>query len=658
MGFQTPRLDDRSFADLVEEARRRISLYTPEWTDHNLSDPGITLIELYAWMTDIILYRLNRVPDKHYIKFMELLGMRLREAEPARAPLTFWLSAPQEDKLTIPIGTAVSTTRTETDPVIVFSTDFDLDIHVPIMTQVMTSSSAPGGGRQFKLHPVNRVESGGQGFAIFPSSPPQPGDALYIGFEQDMSRHIIGLDMLVDTAEGAGVDPTNPPYVWEVMSRDDESGWTVAETDQDSTLSFNVDGIIRLHLPQMARGTRNDQTAYWLRCRLDPQPNVRSYNVSPQIKRLTVASWGGTVDATNVTRVRNEILGRSDGTPGQRFYLEHTPVAPRLPGENLLIRIDENREEQWTEVSDFASSKAEDRHYTIDSSSGEVRLGPALPQRDGGVQRFGQIVPQGAMLVMRGYRSGGGVIGNVAARTLNELKTSLPYVARVMNRQASYGGLDAESLESAKLRVPGHLRSLNRAVTARDFEYLTLEAAPGKISRAYCLQSPLTRPGEIKVLVIPAIPRLQGFISPESLQLQPDLREEVRDYLDERRLLATQLDVLPPDYHWVETEVRLRATVNYDRDLVRRAIETKLFNYLNPLVGGADGQGWPFGRDLFIADVMAVLLTVPGVNFVRSVRLFGVEYRDGQFTRGDELQSVGVSAQGVIASYKHEIIVD
>src|SRR3990172_6138373 len=105
MGLEAPRLDDRAFADLVEEARRRISLYTPEWTDHNLSDPGITLIELFAWMTDIVLYRLNRVPDKHFVKFMELLGMRLHEAEPARVPVTFWLVAPQSTSLIIPSGT-------------------------------------------------------------------------------------------------------------------------------------------------------------------------------------------------------------------------------------------------------------------------------------------------------------------------------------------------------------------------------------------------------------------------------------------------------------------------------------------------------------------------------------------------------------------------
>ena len=90
MAFEAPRLDDRAFQDIMAEALQLIPYYCPEWTDHNPSDPGITLVELFAWMTDIVLYRLNRVPDKHFIKFMELIGMRLWEAEPAKAPVTFW----------------------------------------------------------------------------------------------------------------------------------------------------------------------------------------------------------------------------------------------------------------------------------------------------------------------------------------------------------------------------------------------------------------------------------------------------------------------------------------------------------------------------------------------------------------------------------------
>ena len=73
MSLPAPNLDDRRFQDIVDEAKRRIARLCPEWTDHNVSDPGVALIELYAWMTEMMLYRLNQVPDRLYLKFLELL---------------------------------------------------------------------------------------------------------------------------------------------------------------------------------------------------------------------------------------------------------------------------------------------------------------------------------------------------------------------------------------------------------------------------------------------------------------------------------------------------------------------------------------------------------------------------------------------------------
>jgi predicted phage baseplate assembly protein len=657
MGFETPRLDDRSFDDLVEEARARIRLYTPEWTDHNLSDPGITLIELFAWMTDIVLYRLNRVPDKHFIKFMELIGMQLHEAEPARAPVTFWLTAPQSNLVVIPSGTEVATVRTETETAIVFTTDGPLEIKVPELIYVMTSQESRE-GRAFIEHDAKGVQEGFQNFLVFASTPPADNDALYLGFEEDMSNHIIGIELEVDTAEGAGVDPNNPPYVWEVLSNEEEQTWVPLDIDRDTTLGLNVSGLIRMHLPALRRATRNDRMAYWVRLRLDFSKSESRYNVSPQVNRLEVKSWGGTIGATNVTRVRNEVLGRSDGTPGQRFYLEHKPLIARTSDEYLLERRADGREERWSEVSDFSSSTGLDRHYTLDSDTGELRLGPALPQQDGQVHRYGALAVKNSMLVMTGYRYGGGLAGNVAADTLTVLKTALPYVEKVSNREAAQGGKDAESLENGKMRVPGYLRSLGRAVTASDFEYLTNEAAPGQVGRAYCLQPPLTNQGEIALLIIPRIPRLKGFIAPESLELSDELRQTIQEYLDERRLLSTRLDVTQPAYQWVETEVRFSVSQHYDFDKVREAVEARLFDFINPLIGGIDGKGWPFGRSLFVADVMAVLQTVPGVNFIRSVKLFPILYDRRQFTRGAEKAEIQVPAHGVIVSYQHNILAD
>ena len=112
MPLPDPQLDDRRFQDIVNEAKSLIPRYCPEWTDHNVSDPGVTLIELFAWMTDLVLYRMNRVPEKNYLRFMDLLGMELKDAVPARTPITLRLSAPQPGPILIPRGTEVATVRT------------------------------------------------------------------------------------------------------------------------------------------------------------------------------------------------------------------------------------------------------------------------------------------------------------------------------------------------------------------------------------------------------------------------------------------------------------------------------------------------------------------------------------------------------------------
>jgi predicted phage baseplate assembly protein len=658
MALQSPRLDDRTFKDLVDEARARIPLYTPEWTDHNLSDPGITLIELFAWMTDIVLYRLNRVPDRHYVKFMELLGMRLHEAEAARTEITFWLSAPQPATLTIPAGTEVSTIRTETEQAIIFTTDAPLDIKVPELTHVMTSAGSED-ARTFRMVRAEAVQAGSETFAAFATDPqPATGDAFYLGFSTDLSEHLLGITLEVDRAEGAGIDPNRPPYVWEAISTDLEREWVQVDVDYDGTLGLNVSGVVRLHLPRMRRTARNEQMAYWVRCRLDMSGGESRYNTSPRIRRLTVGSWGGTVAATNVTTVRSEVIGRSDGSPGQVFYLEHKPILARSAGEFLTIRREDGREERWQEVSDFSSSQANDRHYTIDSDTGEVRLAPAIQQPDGVVRRYGALPEKGALLTMSAYRYGGGLVGNVGANTLTVLKTSLSYVERVSNRIPAAGGRDAELLEAAKMRVPHFLRSLNRAVTAADYEYLTREAAPGLVGRVHALRPPLVNPGEVKLLVIPFIPRLQGFIAPESLELPADLRSVITAYLDERRLISTRLEVTQPLYQWVQTEVRIRVAPGENPERVAAAVEARLFDFINPLVGGADGEGWPFGRDLFTSDVMAAVLSVPGVNFVRSVRLLPVTYDRRQYTVSTETSEIRLPPQGVVVSYQHNVILE
>ena len=93
MPLPLPNLDDRRWEDLVEEGRALIPLYGPDWTDHNLHDPGITIMELLAWVTEMDIYWLNRVPDAHRRKFLAMAGVTPRPPQPAWTVLHLRLKA-------------------------------------------------------------------------------------------------------------------------------------------------------------------------------------------------------------------------------------------------------------------------------------------------------------------------------------------------------------------------------------------------------------------------------------------------------------------------------------------------------------------------------------------------------------------------------------
>src|SRR5262245_19954832 len=143
-----PNLDDRRFQDLVDDAKRLVQRRCPDWTDHNVSDPGVTLIETFAYMTDQLLYRLNRVPDRLYIKFLELIGVRLLPPTPARVPVTFWLASPAINVIPIQPGTEVSTIRTDLNESISYSVLEELLISPSAVDRLATEGGDVGQPRK------------------------------------------------------------------------------------------------------------------------------------------------------------------------------------------------------------------------------------------------------------------------------------------------------------------------------------------------------------------------------------------------------------------------------------------------------------------------------------------------------------------------------
>ncbi len=665
MPLPTPLLDDRHFQDIVDQAKLLIPRYCPEWTDHNVSDPGVTLIELFAWMTDMLLYRVNQVPDKNYIKFLELIGVRLEGPRAATAPITFYLSAAQPTEVTIPAGTEVATVRTETRPAITFTTETDLTIRPPTLIDAFTRNASHSSDEPWARHNVQQTELLGQGISIFPAQPGE-GDSFVLAFEKDLSHHVLALVLECEIAGGAGVDPHHPPLEWQVW-QGGATRWLTCELEFDGTGGFNESGEIILHIPKMERGAFQGLNAYWLRCCLTTaQSGPGAYKVSPIVQKLTIESRGGTTNARHAVTVQNEVLGISDGTPHQTFKLLHTPILSLDPQHDyLIVEPPMGKLQRWQDVEDFADSDSDDKHFTLDKLDGTLTLGPSLLQPDGLVYRFGRVPEKGSLLRFERYQYGGGIVGNVAQGTLSVLKSSIPYVAHVINRESAVGGRDAQSLDDAKLRAPQKLRTRTRAVTADDFEYLACQMPD--VARAYCL-APGAQPGKpddpkpglVFVIVLPQVDDPQGYIPPERLVLSAELHAAVLSHLEARRLLGIALEVRQPQYIWVSVKAELHVPERSDPALIREVqqhAEEALYRYLNPYVGGPRSDGWPFGRTLNLSEIYGLLQGVEGVEFVHNVQMSISESGDGnnQQQAPTPVGAVTMPRYGLICSDHHEV---
>jgi predicted phage baseplate assembly protein len=704
-------LDDRRFDDLVEESLMRIPRYCPEWTDHNLSDPGITLIELFAWLTDQMLLRFNKVPLKNYIAFLELLGIRLQPPAPAHTELTFYLSSDLPEAYTIPSGLEVSTVRTETTPAITFSTDRPLVIGKPRIQHFLTARTTDETPQSLRarLSDWTREADGlwtGNEQAVFEEQP-QPGNCFYLVINGDgsLEGNVLDITFQGAAATTTGINPKQPPRLWEawdgehwqpvlLKEADDQTrGFSFHEIEQEGTNAAQG-AEVRLHLPQTwPITTFTSYRGYWLRCRFTvPTDTQGRYDRPPQITGLGIRSIGGTVRATHSTTIYEERLGISNGKPGQSFQLLMNPVLERRENEHIVVIPPGNLPQNWEEVRDFADSGPQDHHYTIDSITGTVQFGPLIREpgqlkrqkemrsriqksapasEETSVQttafdqdqehQYGAVPPRGAEIKMLAYRTGGGKDGNVQSDTIKFLNSAYPYVSSVINYKPAINGADGESIEQAMIRAPRILRTRDRAVTAEDFEVLAEKGGAGAIARVHCLPANANRQaGTVGLLIVPhanldSIELGEG-IPPEQFGLSPALQDQVMKYLDDRKLLGVQIQLQEPQYVGVSVQVQVILDPAYNNPLasaeIKRNIQVSLYRYLNPLTGGLEGKGWPFGRPLYISDIYAKIQQTVGVRYTGQVLLFAIRKQGDRWIRGSSHeQIIDPGSHGLICSW-------
>ncbi|BAZ70727.1 hypothetical protein NIES4106_55240 (plasmid) [Fischerella sp. NIES-4106] len=458
-----------------------------------------------------------------------------------------------------------------------------------------------------------------------PTTDTQPN--LYLGFDKPFSNRsvtlYVGLETLLYQAEisfkNQNLTQELAPINWEYFG---SSGWISLQV-QDETHAFTQRGlIIFTDLQDIQPRTEFGRNLYWLRA----YPKDDKHQNLPPVRHLRLnTTW-----ATQVITIENEILGSSNSQQNQVFRTTKTPVLDRqhlevfepqipspkerdkiieLEGKDAIAPILGFADElegvwvRWHQVPNFNASDTWDRHYILDHLTGEIRFGD---------DQRGMIPPQGRNNIRMTYRTGGGENGNCPAKTIVQLKSAVPYIDNVTNYEAAGGGADAETLNAVKERGPKTLRHRGRAVTAQDFEDLAKEASPAVAKAKAITPSQKNGVGLVELIIVP-----------RSQQPQPipslNLLENVANYIRDRCAPTLDLQTYGPD--WVAISVKaevipvsLAMLINLEASIVNA-----LQDFLHPLTGGWEKQGWPFGRTPHKSDFYRLLESIDGVDCVRTM---------------------------------------
>jgi predicted phage baseplate assembly protein len=638
MSLPVPQLDDRQYQDLLAQALGRIPQLSREWTDHNVHDPGVTFLELFAWLAELQIYYLDRIPAAHQVKFLRMLGFAPGPALPAQASLTFALKGPP-GRLTVPPQTQVTAILRDTETKIIFETDRAVQVSAISLARIISSDQT--GLRDYS--DANAQE--GNFFHAFGEAA-EPGSALYLGLD-------CPLWSLPELIPGAPAEPLQltvrlnlydrdlPPFgshgqpyrgsqnpdgawpmgegqefvkffpaatvAWQYWNGSDwletsPDGTTLLAQDGTAALSWSGDLVFNVP-PDLARQTIPPfkKNLCWLRGLV----LEGGYEIPPRLESLQCHA----VAATEAVTVAGENLGSSTGLPGQVFQCQQAPI---LAGSlEVVVEKPQGGWKLWQEVPDLDASGPDDEHYVVNLEEGTVQFGDGLN---------GGIPPRGANNVQaRHYRCGGGTAGNLSAGTFSlHLEQPLEGLVMVTTGQSA-GGAEAETLPDTWLRALLDLRTPYQAVTSADFEFLARQTPGLRVARAKAL--PLLEPpdftprqGLMTVVVAPF------SFSPQPLPSQGFCRT-VCEHLNLHRLITTEIRVIPPDYVRVSVDATVLLKPGVSPVAVRERIEAGLRNFLNPLSGGPSRAGWEFGRSVYNSEIFQAIATVPEVDGVLRVDL-------------------------------------
>jgi Baseplate J-like protein len=606
MPLPTPQLDDRSFAELVATLREQIPGYSREWTDFNPSDAGVMLLELWCWLAEMILYRMNQIPPRSETNFFKLI---LDPPEPVTAQVTLTLQ-PQigARPLTIPAGTGFATRLLS-----------------PLAFPPEVEAAVDNGRLIFETYqpvtiPVTSLSSPPAFSPLLLASPP---DLTEVSFSV-RSR---------------------------VLVEDEELGLSSGQPEQ---IFYLKRGPVLLD----ASNTGSGPNIY------NPNPRIRVEGAVP-LRSPADFSPAALASPPEISELWEYVPDLLDARPdAKQFMVEQLTGGVRFGNGTLLFRIgltfandlDNNttvserlRQEFFYHGISLASSAGvlkEDSQWLIDDAEHHNKY--VVVEQSHEVHVYGgrgKIPPSGARILAEQYHIVLGTEVKIDRNMLTEIVDlqRLPFsdvdVLNIANTPAE-GGANLYTRDTASSSGLASLQETFRAITAADFEELAstlynraqesdlvVEVPSKRVARAVAVPGKdLTdgppfeeRPATVSVIILPQ-PQ-----NPQEVQLRPtlELQASVERFLERRALITTRVRVVGPQYVTVSLDIGVVAEPRTEVQHVRDTIGERLQQFFHPLTGGAQGNGWPIGRNVYKSELYQLIESVPGVDHVNRIVLNG-----------------------------------
>ncbi|WP_214102581.1 putative baseplate assembly protein [Acrocarpospora catenulata] len=636
-----PNLDDRRWADLVEEATELIGHYAPQWTDRSPGDPGIALVELFAWLVEGLIYRLNQVPEKNYVAFLNLLGITRLPATPARTLLTF--TAQTGQTALVPAGTRVQTMGSESQAPVVFQTEAEL-LALSAGLSMIVRYDAPPAAAATAADVTNtaagyelRVPDGGTGY-------------LLLGFDPAFTQPAERLELYAEPDQAATGETATVSWVFSAAGTD-PANWPALTVERDTTHGLTQGGQVRLKLPATPQWAAVDPAGWpfppagpspepgrarrWvgLKLRNEKEPDDPARDALVEVRHLLPSTVSATT-APTAGRDAPEVLGTAGRAPRQVFELRNRPVY-RQPGlspyGHVKVMVDD---EVWVLAEERAEGR--DKAVRLDPVTGEVIFGDV-----------GAVPPQGASITAVYRHVAAGAVGNVRPGTVTTLAEGVPGIVSVSNPVPGAGGADEEPIEEAKTRAPLLLRTRDRAITVEDYEFLARQVPGVRIARClapraqdkdgpggrwlkgdpWTFASISRAPGHVNLIVVPDL----GLADPQP-KPPVSLVQDVIAALDPRREVTALLQVHVPRYLPVEVTAELRIFKRaIDMQLAgglaaeKERLKERIAKFLHPVHGGPGGRGWQVGQSLYLPDMYQAVQPDGEIGYLADLRMRPVQ---------------------------------